>query len=204
LDERLLLEAHARQAARISSRPVYVLRELVDLLRRERVVLPEYTILQNMVRGALVSERERLSGALGGLIDAENARLLDRLLADDEGLHQITTIKRQPRDFTYQQLLREIERGQQLRTLFALAERAISQVELSAESVRYYASLVEFYTAYKLKRMDREVVHLYLLCFVHDRYQRLNDNCRVPRYLGRVSHCDWDWQPTENSKDFKR
>jgi hypothetical protein len=100
LEERLLLEAHARQAARISSRPVYVLRELVELLRRERVVLPGYTILQNMLRGALVFERERLSGALGGLINAENARLLDRLLADDEGLHQITTINRQPRDFT--------------------------------------------------------------------------------------------------------
>jgi hypothetical protein len=42
--------------------------------------------------------------------------------------------------------------------------------------VRYYASLVEFYTVYKLKRMDREAVRLYLLCFVHDRYQRLNDN----------------------------
>ena len=57
----------------------------------------------------MIFERERLSGALEGLIDAEDARSLDRLLADDEGLHQITTIKRQPRDFTYQQLLREIE-----------------------------------------------------------------------------------------------
>jgi hypothetical protein len=40
----------------------------------------------------------------------------------------------------------------------------------------YYASLVEYYTVYKLKRMDREAVQLYLLCFIHDRYQRLNDN----------------------------
>jgi hypothetical protein len=62
LDERLLLEVHARQAARISSRPVYVLRELVDLLRRERVVLPGYTILQNIVRAALVFERRHLTG----------------------------------------------------------------------------------------------------------------------------------------------
>ena len=54
LDERLLLEARARQVARISSRPVSVLRELVDLLRRERVVLPGYTVLQNIVRAALV------------------------------------------------------------------------------------------------------------------------------------------------------
>ncbi len=97
-------------------------------------------------------------------------------LADDAGLHQITTIKRQPRDFSYQQLLAEIDRGQQLRALFTLSERIIARLELSAESVRYYASLVEYYTVYKLKRMDREAVHLYLLCFAHDRYERLNDN----------------------------
>ena len=44
-----------------------------------------------------------------------------------------------------------------------LAEQVITKVELSAESVRYYASLVEFYTVYKLKRMDREAVRPYLL-----------------------------------------
>jgi hypothetical protein len=59
-----MLESHARQAARISSRPVYVLRELVDLLRWERVVLPVCTILQNMGRGALAFERKRLAGSL--------------------------------------------------------------------------------------------------------------------------------------------
>ena len=89
-----------------------MLREWVDLLRRERVVLPGYTILQNLVRGALAFERKRLAGALEGLIGPEDARSLDRLLADDEGLHQITAIKRQPRDFSYRQLLGEIERGQ--------------------------------------------------------------------------------------------
>jgi hypothetical protein len=176
LEERAVLEAHARQAARVSSRPVYVLRELVDLLRRERIALPGYTFLQDSVRGALAFERKRLAGALEELVGADDAIFLDRLLADDEGLHQITTIKRQPRDFSYRQLLAEIERGQQLRTLFALSERFIASLELSAESVRYYAALVEYYTLYKLKRMDREAIHLYLLCFIHDRYQRLNDN----------------------------
>ncbi|MDX2474406.1 MAG: hypothetical protein QNL91_11920, partial [Candidatus Krumholzibacteria bacterium] len=48
------------------------------------------------------------------------------------------------------------------------------------------------YTVYKLKRMEREVVRLYLLCFVHDRYQRLNDNllgafcALVRRYVEEV------------------
>lgn len=176
LEERAMLEAHARRTACISSRPVYVLRELVDLLRRERVVLPGYTFIQDVVRGALAFERKRLAGALEGLIDEDDAESLERLLADDDGLHAITTIKRQPRDFSYRQLLAEIERGQQLRALFTLSQRIIASLDLSAESVRYYASLVEYYTVYKLKRMDREAAQLYLLCFIHDRYQRLNDN----------------------------
>jgi TnpA family transposase len=76
-----------------------------------------------------------------------------------------------------------------LRALFALSQRLIALLDLSTESVRYYASLVEYYTVYKLKRMDREAVQLYLLCFVHDRYQRLNDNllgafCSLVRRYG--------------------
>jgi hypothetical protein len=82
-----MLEWHARPAARISSRPVYVLRELVDLL-------PRYTYLQDLVRGALGFERKRLGGAREGLMSAEEAKSIDRLLADDDGMHQITTIKR--------------------------------------------------------------------------------------------------------------
>jgi len=142
-EERIMLEAHARGVARISSRPVYVLRELVDLLRRERVVLPGYTILQNVVRGALAFERKRLAGALEGVIKPEDAKALDRLLADDEGLHQITTIKRQPRDFSYRQLLAEIERGQQLRSLISRfcspqeAESPTDHRESDGEAVRF-------------------------------------------------------------------
>lgn len=39
---RMSLEERALKAARISSRPVYVLRDLVDRLRQQRIVLPGY------------------------------------------------------------------------------------------------------------------------------------------------------------------
>lgn len=38
-----VFEAHARRTARVSSRPVYVLRELVNLLRHRGIVLPRRT-----------------------------------------------------------------------------------------------------------------------------------------------------------------
>ena len=110
------------------------------------------------------------------MITDEDRLLLDLLLKDDNGLHAITAIKHQPRDFSHKQLLAEIERGRRIRELFEVARRVIDDAGLSAESVRYYASLVDYYTVYKLKRMSKEMVYLYLLCFVHDRYQRLNDH----------------------------
>src|SRR5262249_25167261 len=43
-------------------------------------------------------------------------------------------------------------------------------------SITYYASLVNYYSVYKLKRMKTGPVALYLLCFVFHRYQRLHDH----------------------------
>ncbi|MGB5834632.1 MAG: hypothetical protein WBG92_21960 [Thiohalocapsa sp.] len=42
-------------------------------------------------------ERKRLTGVLDGLIEVEDVKSLDRFLADDEGLHQLTAIKALPR-----------------------------------------------------------------------------------------------------------
>ena len=92
----------------------------------------------------------------------------------------------------------EIERGEQLVDLYAVAERVITKTKLSVESVRFYASLVDYYTVYKLKRMNRSMTRLYLLCFVQDRYQRLNDHlisafcALVRRYNDEVSGCAKD------------
>jgi len=187
------LETRALNAARISSRPLYVLRDLVDYLRRERIVLPGYSFLQDVVRRALSFERNRLSEALDHAMTAEDVALLDSLLSDDDGLHTITSLKHHPRDFSHQQLLAEIDRGEKIQPLFIVAVRIVQQTELSVESIRFYASLVDYYTVYKLKRMNMAMARLYLLCFVHDRYQQLNDHllsafCSlVRRYIDEVA-----------------
>ena len=175
-EERAALEAHAIHVARISTRPAYLLRELIDHLRQHRIVLPGYSFLQDVVSRALAFERRRMAEVLGELIDKNQAFMLDRLLSDHDGLYAITTIRHEPRDFSHKQLLAEISRGEQIRPLVELATLSTQQAELSTESIRYYASLVDYYTVYKLKRLARETVQLYLLCFVLDRYQRLNDN----------------------------
>ena len=49
-------------------------------------------------------------------------------------------------------------------------------LKISNESIKYYASLVNYYSVYKLKRFAESITDLYLLCFVYHRYQRIQDN----------------------------
>jgi hypothetical protein len=49
-------------------------------------------------------------------------------------------------------------------------------LRISNESIKYYATLVGYYSVYKLKRLNQWLAYVYLLCFVYHRYQRLHDN----------------------------
>jgi hypothetical protein len=60
--------------------------------------------------------------------------------------------------------------------LYAVAQRLLPALAISNESVTYYASLVSYYSVYKLRRMKTGPMALYLLCFVSYRYQRVHDH----------------------------
>lgn len=57
-----------------------------------------------------------------------------------------------------------------------MANTILPKLKTSNESIKYYASLVEYYSVYKLKRLDESLIYIYLLCFILHRYQRMNDN----------------------------
>ncbi len=68
----------AQQAARISSKPIYVLRELLHYLTEHRLVKPGYTLLQEELVGkALTAEVKRLATMLHTLLSSEECVALD-------------------------------------------------------------------------------------------------------------------------------
>jgi TnpA family transposase len=170
------LQRKAQQAARVSSKPVYVLRTLLRTLEEQRIVVPGYSLLQETIGQALTAEQARVLALLRQHLSAADEHALHLLLADAPGLYAITQFKREPRDFRYQEIQRELRRREQLRALYAVAQRVLPVLTISNESITYYASLVSYYSVYKLKRMKTEPVALYLLCFVFHRYQRLHDH----------------------------
>lgn len=174
--ERRMTESKARAFARISSKPIYIFREIVSFLQEERIVLPGYSSLQDMVGQALIFEQNRLIALMGNSLNQPEMNKLDALLEDSDSFYEITQLKREPKDFSLGEIKREIERARQIREIYRLAQTVLPKMDISNESVAYYASLVSYYSVYKLKRFDRRVARLYLLCFVHHRYRRADDN----------------------------
>ena len=170
------LAIKARQAARICAKPVYVFRELWHFLTTQRLVAPGYTVLQELIGQALTAEQQRLITVVRAHLQPSDIAAFQRLLEEAPGLYAITQLTHDPKDFSASEIKREIQRGSQLRPLYTLATRVVPALQISNESLNYYASLVSYYSVYKLKRLPAWTVYLYLLCFVVHRYRRLHDH----------------------------
>ncbi len=170
------LEKKAKQAAAVCGKPVYVFRQLLHFLTEQRIVSPAYGSLQDHVGKALTQEQNRLGEILREQLKASEIQALNALLEDTAGLHSITQLKRDPRDFSATEIKREIARGAQIRDLYLLSQQVLPALKISNESIKYYASLVGYYSVFRLKRFEPWTVYIYLLCFIHHRYQQHYDN----------------------------
>lgn len=170
------LELKTQRTAMLSTQPIYILREILRHLTHQRIVAPAYTFLQDMVGKVVTHERNRLTQLLDQALTPVIKAQLDDLLQAEEPIYQINALKRESKDFSYTELKREVEQRKFFQPLHEFTQNFLVTAELSNESGKYYASLVRFYTVYKLQRMAVTTARLYLLCFAYHRFRQINDN----------------------------
>ena len=170
------LEQKAQRVAQLSTQPIFILREALQYLTRQRVVAPGYTYLQDLVGRTVSGERRRITQLLEHALTASVEQQLKNLLIADEGMYRISVLKHEPKDFSYGELRQEVGRRIFFQPLYEFGQAFLASAGLSNESVKYYASLVQFYTVYKLQRMPLPTTRLYLLCFASHRFRQINDN----------------------------
>lgn len=174
--ERSELESKAQRFAMLSTQPIYIFREILQHLSIDRIVAPSYSTLQDVVGRAVSGERSRLSELLVQALPRDIENHLSALINSDDDVFDISAIKREAKDFSYGELRREVARRDFFGPLHTFSSSFLDSAGLSQESIKYYASLVQFYTVQKLQRMHRSTVHLYLLCFAYQRFRQINDN----------------------------
>jgi TnpA family transposase len=170
------LEQKAQRVARLSTLPIFILREISQYLTHQRVLAPGYTYLQDLVGRTVSGERRRITQLLGQALRPPLEQQLEALLVADEGMYRISVLKHEPKDFSYGELRQEVGRRKFFQPLYEFGRAFLASAGLSNESVKYYASLVQFYMVYKLQRMPLPTTRLYLLCFAYHRFRQINDN----------------------------
>lgn len=174
--ERSALMEKASQVVRISAKPVFLFRYLLQYLESRRIVVPGYSFLQDVVSQALAAERNRLNALLEGRLNKATVMALDALYVERNGVYAATALKHDPKDFSLRETKREIARSRSLATLYGTAKTLLPELGVSNDSLAYYAALVDYYTVQKLQQLPSGMARLYLVCFLEQRYRQINDN----------------------------
>ena len=159
--ERQKIEIRARRAAAVCSKPVYIFREIIHYLHEQRIVSPGYSFMQKTVSESLIYEQNRLITIIQDHLKQSDIEALKQLLEDSPGLYEITQLKREPKNFSVGEIKREIDRCKKIQPLYRIIQKLLPELSISNENVKYYASLMDYYSVYKLKRLNKWIVYVY-------------------------------------------
>jgi hypothetical protein len=170
------MDAHLADVATISAEPRYLFDECLAFFARERIALPGYTVIQDLVSRVLIAESQRIETILARCLRKNTKQRLVDLLSSSESITRLGKLKKPAKDFSFSEINREIESHRALVDIYPQAKVAIEKLDLSPRNLEYYSGLVHYYSVTKLRRFSQEKSCLYLLCYIYFRYQQVNDN----------------------------
>ena len=170
------LASLAAQLVRCDATPSFVAPELIDALGERKIIRPGYATLQEIVSASWSDGRRRFGALLDSLLDESLKAALTQLLVHEDILSELTVLKQDAKNFGHQHMSRERDKRAMLAPLHHAAKELLPRLEISRQNLLYYASLVNYYTVFDLRRLRPEQTRLYLLCFAWLCYRQFTDN----------------------------
>ena len=175
-EAQIKLQEKAARIVTVYSKSLFVFKELIHFLENHRIVIPGYSTMQDLVGNALSDEKKRIEVLTKKHIPQDMLNSLKNFLSTDHGVHEVTKVKKEPKSFKWKEIRREVDNRNSLKPFYEVAKDFLPKLGISNENIKYYASMVNYYTVYKLKRMMQLIVYTYLLCFIFNRYQKISNN----------------------------
>ncbi|WP_425361609.1 Tn3 family transposase [Candidatus Tisiphia endosymbiont of Ceraclea dissimilis] len=167
--------------------PRYLFDSLLDYCHQYKVVRPAYSTLQDLISDAWNAEKLRISNKLYTIMDNSLRKSLSILLKKNDLFYQLTLIKKDQKDFTTNEIRASVEKNKLLIEIYHRSIEIIKQLGISEQNVVHYAELAEQYTIYGLRNLKQpNLARLYLLCYVHYRFLKINDHL-ASSFIHRVN-----------------
>ena len=175
-----------------------LIKELLNLFTKNKVIIPGYTTLQEIVSKVWQKENTRLVKAYKRYTTKVQRAGIISLLDKTDNMHHIISIRQDMKGFKTHDLWEELDKFDVLLPIFKTAEEIIPILSFPNTTVEYYANLINYYNGPKLKQLNPDQVGLYLLCYAYTRYKKLNDNL-IEAFKKRTS--DYSKKASDYAKD---
>lgn len=168
---------YAKELIKQHAVPKYLFDSLLEYFHQHKIVRPSYTTLQEMISDVLNNEKTRLSNKIYTLMDKPLRDSLASFLEKDELFYQLTTVKKDQKDFSTGEINASIKKHQFLSTLYQRSIEIIKGLDISEQNIMHYADLAVYHTVYGLRAMkQKNLSRLYLMCYAHYRYLKISDH----------------------------
>lgn len=170
------LAQHAKQLVKRDIAPIFIFDELLNYCEQRKIIRPAYSTLEGIVATTIRHEEDRLIDILGSLTSKSTRDAIDHLLSCDDLFYNLTLLKKDPKSLTTKEMRKELTKQQYITEIYDQAKLIIPELNISRKNLQYYADLAEYYSVYSLKRMKIDKARLYLMCFVWQRFIKVNDH----------------------------
>jgi len=181
-----LVAEKAGYFARITHSITEILNETIHYLESKKMVLPAYSKMQDMIGAALKAEDRRLIAMMKQHLTKRVRQSLKTLFSQDDGFYRITELKLDAKSFQTKEMTSELDKLALCRPIYAFAKKILPKLSLSRSMIEHYSDLAKLYRVARLRRIPEDLSFLYLICYVHGRYERLASNliglqCKNPQ-----------------------
>jgi hypothetical protein len=173
--DRLIMEK-ALRLTMITHSLSEIFRETVKALETAKQVLPSYSRMQDLIGRAIWDERRRLIKMTCEHLTTDLLCLLNGMLREEKSLHDIAEIRLDAKTFQAGEMKQEISKLQFCEPVYHFAADFLPKLGLSSRMISHYGDLAKLYDVQSLSRRQRELAFLYMICYIHERYEKLTTN----------------------------
>ena len=178
-----LIEKEIFVMVRSQLRPKHILQQIVDILLRNKIEIPGYFTLVEVISKSMLVYKKELGEIIEKQLTPENRLLLDTLLEREETTseddkfkrYKLTLLKKFYQSTRPMKVKANTEDLATLSNLFHRLETVITAINLSDEGIRYYAQFVLQSRTNQMLQKSEQDKYLHIIAFIIHQYYKLQD-----------------------------
>jgi TnpA family transposase len=184
---RTVLEQEIAGMVRAQLKPHLIFWRCVDVLLREKVAVPTYFRLADLILTAINHQQQMLTTLLAHTLSEQTRVLLDGLFVQSPTLegdpvdsqtaaYKLTLLKKLSQSTKPAKIKERVTDLTVVRDLHTRLQPVLAALALPPDSIRYYANSVLKSEIFQIARRADEDRYLHVVAFITHQYHRLQDN----------------------------